>query len=421
MTGRGFSKVARNSLLVLILVFALPAVLLAQSETETPVPPAATEEPAAAPTSAPVSTLTVTGSITNGTAGGTVPADVTVLLRTLGSDGAQTAIPAVVAADGTFSVPDVPIFPESLYVATAEYQGVTFSSMVAAGADLMSAATLPLVIYEVTDDPSVLSITQLQAQAAVSTNEMQVLELYSFGNSSDRAYVAPDGASVRVTAPEGAQIFDMGTTRFLVSEDGRQLIDSAPVMPGEDHTVHILYQVPYGGQATVTHPVNYPLVNGFEVVISDPGLSVTAEGMEALGGRDMGMAFGVQASIPAGGDVSFTVSGTPAPVAAQTAPTDAEVAAAHSAAAPSIPPLSLVLMVIGGACVGVAIVLFIRDRRRKPVAVAPVDPRVNVLVQQIAELDVSFQAGQISQEDYDKQRTALKSQLMGLARDGAEG
>ena len=417
MTGRGFSRITRISLFILILALALPLALAAQSATEATAPSAETTDQA-------TTVLTVTGTISNGTAGGTVPPDVLVELRDISPDGTRTVIPAVVAPDGTsFIVSDVTVAPDHLYVAVAETGGASFSSTVAAGADLLNAVSLPITIFDLTDDPSVLSITQLQAQVAVSMNQMQVLELYTFNNSSDRAYRAPDGASVRVTVPEGAQIFDMGTARFLISEDGRQLIDVAPVMPGDGHTVHVLFQMPYGGQTTVSHPVNYPLVNGFEVVISDPGLSVTADGMEPLGGRDMGMAFGVQASMPAGSDVTFTVSGTPAPVPTA-APSGSSAAgstgATSTAGGVNVPPLSLVLMVIGGACVGVAIVLFIRDRRLKPVP-PPVDPRVNALVQQIAELDVAFQAGSISQEDYDTQRTALKTQLLGLARDGAEG
>ncbi|MFN8378161.1 MAG: hypothetical protein U0452_05770 [Anaerolineae bacterium] len=418
-TGRRSFKFAGIALIALLCV-ALPMVALAQAET--PQPPAVTEEPVAAPTPAPSSVVTVTGTVTNGTSGGTVPSDLVVNLRDVESNMEETVIPAVLSSDGTFTVADVPIYSDHVYVATAEYQGSIFSSAVLSGSDLAAAPSLAITIYEITDDPSVISISSLQAQAAVTLNQLQILELYTFSNSSDRAYRAPDGASVRVNVPSGAQIYDMGSARFLISEDGSQMIDNALVMPGEGHTLHVLFSLPYGGETTVSHTVNYPLLNGFEVVISDPGLSVSGDGVSPLGGRDTGMAFGVQASVPAGGSVTYTISGTPAPAATPNPSGTTGTASTISSGGINIPPLSLVLMILGGACVGVALVLFIRERRRP--APAPtsggVDPRVNELVQQIAELDVAFQAGQLSKEDYESQRAALKSELMSLARDGSE-
>lgn len=420
MTGRRIFRVTAIGLTALGLA-VLPLVALAQSET--PVPPVVTEEPAPPATLAPAAVVTVTGTITNGTADGTVPSDLVVSLRDVSPDMAETVIPAALAPDGTFTVADVPVYNDHVYLATASTQSSIFSSAVLSGSDLIAAPELAITIYDITGDPSVIAINRLQAQAAVSTNQLQVLELYTFANTSDRAYRAPDGASVRVNVPEGAQIYDMGSARFRISEDGSQMIDNALVLPGEDHTLHVLFTMPYGGQQTVSHTVNYPLLNGFEVVISDPGLSVTGDGIEPLGGRDAGMAFGMQASVPAGGNVAFTISGVPAPVPTQAASgTPAAAATATPSGGFSVPPLSVLLMVLGGACVGVALVLFIRDRRR-PAPAAPaggVDPQVNALVQQIAELDVAYQAGQLSKEDYESQRAALKTQLMSIARDGAK-
>lgn len=415
-TGRRSFKFTGIALIVLLCA-ALPVAALAQ--TETVVPPAATEEPVAVPTTTPAGVVTVTGTVTNGTPGSGVPAELVINLHDVSPQMVETLIPAVLSPDGTFTVADAPIYSDHVYLVTAEHQDTVFSSDVKSGSDLMASPTLALTIYDVTEDPSVIAINSLRAQAIVQLNEMQVLELYTFANSSDRAYRAPDGASVRVNVPEGAQIFDMGSARFLISEDGTQLIDRALVLPGQEHTMHVLFTLPYGGAATVSHSINYPLLNGFEVVIADPGLTVSGEGMEPLGGSEAGMIFGVPASVPAGGSITFTVSGTPSPVSAETT---GSTTASSTAGGVNIPPLSVLLMVLGGACVGVALVLFIRDRRR-PAAPKPasgVDPRVNELVQQIAELDVAFQAGQLSKDDYDRQRAALKAELMSLARDGSK-
>ncbi|MBL8148049.1 MAG: hypothetical protein JNL34_16855 [Anaerolineae bacterium] len=396
---------------IILLCAALPFAVFAQAET--PAAPAATEEPAAV--------VTVTGTVSQGTPGAAVPADLVVTLHAFNAGMVETTYPAAQSPDGTFTAADVPVYPDHVYMMTAAHQDTSFSGDVKSGSDLIISPALAVTIYDVTEDPSVISISQLQSQAAVSLNELQMLQLYTFTNNSDLAYRAPDGASVRVNVPPGAQIYDMGSARFLISEDGSQMIDRALVLPGTEHKMHVLFTLPYGGEAAISHTVNYPLTNGFEVVISDAGLTVSGEGIEALGGREGGMAFGVPASVPAGGTVAFNLSGIPAPAPAE--PTTGT--AAPSTSAPggiNIPPLSVLLMVLGGACVGVALVLFIRDRRRAaaaPPASAP-DPRVNALVQQIAELDVAFQAGQLSKEDYETQRAALKAQLMSVARDGSK-
>jgi len=402
--------------LIVLLCAALPLAAFAQAET-----PAATEEPVAASSAVPSAVITVSGSVTHGTPGAAIPADLAVTLHAFNAEMAETTYPASLSPDGTFTVADVPVYSDHVYMVTAAYQDTSFSGDVKSGSDLIVAPALAVTIYDVTEDPSVIAISALQSQAAVSLNELQVLQLYTFTNSSDRAYRAPDGASVRVNVPAGAQIYDMGSARFLISEDGSQMIDRALVLPGVEHKMHVLFTLPYGGEAAISHTINYPLTNGFEVVIADAGLTVSGEGIEALGGRDGGMAFGVPASVPAGGIVAFNLSGIPAPTAAEST----TGTAATTTAAPggiNISPLSLLLMVAGGACVGVALVLFIRDRRRAPAtppASAP-DPRVNELVQQIAELDVAFQAGQLSKEDYETQRAALKAQLMSVARDGSK-
>ncbi len=413
LTGRRMLKLS-SLIAAALLLAAVPLTALAQADQ--PAQPAATEEPVGA------SIVTLTGTITNGTSGGAVPADMLVTLRVINPQMAETNIETTAGADGAFSFADVTILPDHAYVATVDYGDAVFASPLLRGDQVTSASELPIIIYEFTDDPAVLAIDALQSQVAVSLNEMQVLELYRFINSGDRAYRAADGGSVRVNIPEGAQLVDMGSTRFLPSEDGTQMIDTAPVLPGDPHTLHVLYTLPYGGAATVSHTVEVPLLNGFQVVIDTPGLTVTGDGIEPLGGGSAGMAFGVSASMPAGATVSYTVSGVPeaAPtvVPAQTATTPTTTASTI----PAVPTLSIVLMLLGGVCVGIAAVLFFRERRR-PAAAAPqsaADPRVNALVQQIAELDVAFQAGTISQTDYDTQRNALKSQLMSLARTGAE-
>jgi hypothetical protein len=150
-------------------------------------------------------------------------------------------------------------------------------------------------------------------------------------------------------------------------------------------------------------------------VIDTAGLTVSGDGIEALGGREQGMAFGVPATIPAGGVVSFTISGIPVVEPA------AAAAAANTSNTAPVPTVSIVLMILGGACVGIAIVLFLRERRRPATPAAnSADPRVTELVQKIAELDVAFQAGKVAQGEYDAQRRALKSELMRLARNRAE-
>lgn len=406
-----------NALALIILVLllaALPVTIMAQASE-----PTATGEPAVAAT-----ILTLNGTVTHNS-GGAVPADLLVTLRIINPQRAETDIETTADAAGAFSFPDIAIFPDHFYVATVEVQGDQFASALLPGSQLSeSNADLSITLYDFTDDPSVLAVNALQAQAVISLNEMQVLELYRFTNSGNAAYRAADGSSVRVNIPENATLVDMGSARFAASADGRQLIDTAPVLPGDAHTLHVLYTLPYGGAATVSHIVDYPLLNGFQVLIDTPGLTVSGDDIEPLGGGSGGMAFGVPASMPAGATVSYTISGIPAAVATAipAAPAVQTGALAATTTAPDVPSLSVILMILGGACIGIAAVLFIRERRQSAAVrvEAAADPRVNALVQQIAELDVAFQAGTLSKEAYETQRNALKTQLLTFARGDAE-
>lgn len=408
MTGRRLLKLS-SLITVVLLLAALPAALVAQASE-----PTATSEPAMA-----AAMLTLTGTVTHGS-GGEVPADLLVTLRIINPQRAETDIETTADAAGAFSFPGTAIFPDHLYVATVDVQGNQFASALVAGSQLTeSSADLSITLYDFTNDPSALAVNTLQAQVVVSLNEIQVLDLYRFTNSGSTAYRAEDGSSVRVNIPENATLVDMGSTRFVPSADGRQLIDTAPVLPGEAHTLHVLYTLPYGGAATISHVVDYPLLNGFQVIIDNPGLTVSGDGIEPIGGGSGGMAFGVSASMPAGATVSYTISGIPA--AAPTAVPGQTDSTGAAAAAAGVPSLSVILMILGGACIGIAAVLFIRERRgHTPVATGAADPRVNALVQQIAELDVAFQAGTLSKEDYEVQRSALKAQLLTFARGNAE-
>ena len=94
---------------------------------------------------------------------------------------------------------------------------------------------------------------------------LQVVQAVNFNNSSDRAYststAAEDGRypSVFIPLPPGSVVFETNPSRFIISPDGLTVIDTAAVMPGEDHIVLVSYLIPYTDSAIIEQPVNYPL------------------------------------------------------------------------------------------------------------------------------------------------------------------
>ncbi len=213
---------------------------------------------------------TVSGTVTNGTASGTVPPDTQVTLFIFDANLNQKQQTTKIKADGSFSFDNVTIDSTNSYVVTASYRNQIFASDIDRGAALITdmadgALNLPVKIYELTEDADVLQISGIVTQVNVIGEQMEVAQVFNIKNTSDRAYLTSnttsDGRQISVvtTLPPGAVVvgFSNNQQRYVVDQANFTVLDTVPVVPGEDHTVQIVYLVPYKADAIIEQPMNY--------------------------------------------------------------------------------------------------------------------------------------------------------------------
>lgn len=369
------------------------------------------EQPAAATTVEPGAVGAVVGQIVNGTAGGVVPTDLTVVLYRLDEQFNQTQYETQADASGAYRIEGVPFDAASSYVATVTYRDRLFTSGVQAGTG--STLDLPVTIYELTEDPAVLSISGVVTQVNAVGTGLEVTQVMSFSNSSDRAFstsqAASDGRaiSVAIPLPVGSVIAGLiNQGRYIVVPEQYTVLDTVPVLPGNDHVVHFVYIVPYdSGGAVIEQPLAYNLTGEVRLLLSPNTLTASGDQLAPLGVETIGQrsfqSYGGTLALTAGDSLRYTLSGAPAASAGE--------------ASGGITSNSLPLVIL--AVIGLQVVIFsgiylLIDQRRRRAAPALSDAQlIDALIRQIAELDAEFEAGKIEKSVYERQRALLKDRL----------
>lgn len=391
--------------------------------------PIATEEVDAATAEASTETtvpdvISITGRITNGTASGDLPAGIPVTLFAFDPQFNQTQVDSISAADGAFIFDDIAYAPGSSYIMTANYHDRVFTSDLRRGQALADEAAtgvldLSLTVYELTDDPGVISISGMVAQVTVAGDSMEVAQVFSIRNTSDRAFtssqLSEDGrpVSLVIPLPPGALVVSLmgGENRYLVTQDSPALIDTTVVLPGDEHLINVIYLVQYGGGAIIEQEINYPFSGAARLLVRPTDLAIAGEQFPPLGSETIGSAafaaYGSTLTLDAGAVLRYEISGA----AAQTETVDRGSGAAVSAN--NLP------LVIGGFLVVVGLIggaiYLISARNRAAVAVDP-QHQIDALAEAIADLDAEFQAGRVTEADYQTQRAALKARMARLMK-----
>lgn len=392
--------------------------------------PAATEEAAGAAAAPPATAApavaavaeargTVSGVITSGTAGAGLPENLSVTLHIVDAAFNEETREAVLGPDGSFSFEDVPIRADRRYFTTVQFSEGFFVSDLLPGDPAAPALELPITVYSVTADPSVIRIASMLAQIVPAADGLQVIQIVTYRNDSDRIFLSDEvtgefqQASVRLTLPAGAvvQEFAGDSDRYVLAADGSAVTDTRPVFPGEDHIVHVMYTVPYNGRAEIAQPLDYPLAGRVQLLL-DSTLELTSSQLPPRGAQTMGSAtyltYGGDLALSGGETLRYTVAGAAA------APGTSAPASGNSNIV-----LAAALFAAGAGALLAAALLYWRGRTAPAPAAtaAPVSERqqqIDMLVQQIAELDDAHEAGEITRSAYRKQRLALKERLTAL-------
>lgn len=411
------------------LALASPGVIDAEPQPVPPevalIPPtvAAAGAQTPAPTVAAVSEApgTVSGTIVSGTAGVELPADLTVTLHTVDAAFSEETRTTTIGPDGSFAFADVPVRSDRRYFTTVQFAGGFFVSDMLPGDPAVPDLSLPITVYGVTADPSVIHIASILGQIVPGPDGLQVVQIVTFRNESDSIYLSEEitgefqQASVRLTLPAGAVVneFAGSSDRYLLAADGAGIVDTQPVFPDENHVVHVMYTLPYTAGAEIAQPLDYPLAGSVQFLL-DQSLTLTSSQLPPRGPQTMGgvtyLTYGGDLELAAGEALRFSVSGA----AAQ----DAGTAGGGSSSI----VLAAALFAMGAGALLAAALLYWRGRASAAAvpAASARQQQIDALVQQIAELDDAQAAGEISAGAYRKQRQALKDRLAALLQEDAK-
>lgn len=382
---------------------------------------------------APIEAVSVTGSVRNETTGEPLGEGTPVVLSTFTADFAPSStMTSTVDAAGQYAFALTMVPPELIYVVTVTYEGINYGSDFKRLEGDETLLDLPVAVFDPTSDPAGVTISQLHIILEFGDGTVNVNELYQFSQAAAAVFVGEAGDSTRgtveVALPAGASTPTFSRTfgsidSFFPVENMQQTArgwaDSAPVRPGRG-TLSLLasYALPYDGAATISHPV-YFSVERANVVLAANGVTLSEEdGWAEEAGGAMGGVFPSYArgAISAGDTVSFSLSGEPVAIA---------MPGGEGGAATVAPPARnrTTELVIGGGALLLALAggLFVMRswQQRQPGAdlaemagEEPLDREA--LLEEIAALDDAFEAGEIDEASYQRERAALKEALLAV-------
>ena len=404
--------------------------------THAPPTPSGTEEASTTPALTPAGTEavgvapftgTVTGKLTLATAGATLAPDTEMQLVRLNptSPDDQTIFTTKADAAGNYTFKDVPMTVDAQFGVVATYKGRAYASQVGIPDHTTKTLDLPVTVYETTADPGVIKLTNVTLAITTGQSGLEIAQIMRFTNTSDRAYSTDQAAnagafrSVKVNLPEGATItgFNDDTQRYVVEPNA--VWDSAVVLPGKTHAVHVIYALPYSTVGTDYQiPLDYALDGDARLSFMGSNLTATARLGDTALTNVGGSGLGVATTAPAGTVLRFNVRLT------ETTPTNTTGTAAGSA--DSGTTLLVGLLVGGGlAMIGGGIFMLAREQRlarlgktggSPTVTVSPDQITLDELVAKLAVLDAERKAGTLSKKEYEKQAAPLKAKIAKLTR-----
>ncbi len=251
----------------------------------------------------------VTGTVRNGTSG--KPASgVDVVILDL-SQGMTEAGNTKSDAQGRYSLPlgggQMP------HLVRVNYQGANYFKMVPPGV-----TTADIDIYEATKKTDGVTGTARVIRAQAQSNTLQVIELYAVNNKSTPPRTVAGDDTFEIVLPEGAQLDEANAqgpngqpiqSMPSPTKQKNHYGFSFPLRPGETR-FQIAYHMPYSGDATLA-PQN---LIGFDHFVTVIPQSMTFEAKNASQFSPMtdqpGTTVQVATNVKPGQDLSFRIGGT---------------------------------------------------------------------------------------------------------------
>ncbi len=368
-----------------------------------------------------IESATLTGTITNETEGASVPDDAQVILRFGNFDeGLQSREPDSFS-DGTFTFENVPVDGTYEYVIFTIYQNLPFTSEFVTGSNLQETTNLPITMYDVTDEPSVVQLETMDLRI----EELQVeglgtglvfTQTNTYANTSDEVFaILPPGqnqpVSLLVQIPPGAVVLNSNNPRYLVSQEQYTVVDTEPVEPGR-HIIDLIYFVPYEDSAVIDLPVSRDFAGDVNLVLLPQQLEVISDELQQQGEevieegdeQQVITRYSGTYDVAANESVVFELQG--ALFGSANTSTSGDVVTGD-ALLPLVIVVVVTLLVIAG-------VLFRVQSR--PISR---DEQISQVSAELERLEKMHNAGRINHDVYQRQRAELEARLDSLLAQGA--
>ncbi len=367
----------------------------------------------------------ITGTVVNGTEGGGIPADVAVTLYFLRDGNILEQRTQVTDAEGAYRFADLPTDTGLSFVAVAAYVQVPYNTPEVRFAESAEIQAPPLIVYEASQDVSVVRVitdVMIIAPGEEQSGMLAVIEVVRLANQSDRTFLATGGAGsgapmdrvLRFALPANAQDLTMisGLNADSVVQIDRGFGVFMPLLPGE-REVAFGYQVPYGGSSLdLVKRTVYPTDNFAVLALEEHNLRIDSADLtvQATPIGDRRYVVGSAEALSARADVRVRIEGLPTPSLQVRLERLFEQVRGTQASLFVLLGVVLVLPLLYAAY---------RMRgglRRRAAPAAPIAPTTpdagESLLLAIAQLDDDFAAGSLAEDEYRRQRAALKQRLM---------
>jgi mono/diheme cytochrome c family protein len=355
----------------------------------------------------------ISGTVTNGTSGSPV-ADLNIEMAIFDDTSLLGQRATKTDASGLYRFEGLPTDPNLLFAASAEYpSGVQNSSEVAGFQAGQSEVNLPLAVYETTTDGSGVRTDRVHYIVEFQDGLAQIAEVVVFSLDGNRSYIGDGAGVLHFNLPPGAQDLSISDGelggRYVQVEGG--FVDNLPLPPGQaTRQVLYRYSLPYsGGKLDLERRLAYPAAN-VNALIADLGQNIASEGLVNQGIRQTqnGNFYNLLGQdLPANQPIVIRMSGLPSAAAAGTTP--------GASTTSRILLYALAALAIAGVIL-LALWPVLRRRAQADAAAEAVEDREG-LIDALAELDIAYRNGEVSDSVYRDQRLRLKARLLDQMRE----
>lgn len=418
-------------LLIVVTIIGFPVGPVAAQST-TP----GTDEPTPMATAVP--TGVVTGKITNMNNPEAPVGELEVMLHILDQDQNELGmLHGQSAADGSFTIKDVPMTAGIGYAAAVVFNETTYYSSITWAESEATSIDLNVPVFETTPDLTDVRIEQMHVLFKFAQDGIEVKELFALSNLGNRTVkggqVIPGNnevkASVLFPLPENADFISFepqDNSRFIKFAGG--FADLAPIQPGEMANVFVVnYLIPYGDPRTFTYQINLPVKKVNFLLVHTSGIQLEAEGLgavEQVNGQD-GSLYDLypMENLPAGTELVINLEGE------INFSTDASIVTAEASVTKAQLPLTIGLAIPGLVLAGGGVAWWVKSNKRTEEEEAEEveennhlegvsEQGLDELLEAINQLDLKFESGEIDESQYHLQRDELTARAKALLPEG---